>query len=502
MSTGVVRPCPFRIPMMVTQLPGEPRERRFVRLSGVCVGGRWGVHNHNRTNVVRGLIERVFAVETSDGLRSTPKPVSGVFNNLSGFRSRLVRKLVSCTPWTSQEFLDSYNGSKKLSYERAMSSLSLRPLQRTDGWLSTFVKAEKLNLSKKPDPAPRVIQPRNARYNCIVGPYLKPLEHRLYKAIGDIYGSPTVMKGFDAVAQGTILRAKWDRHYQPVAIGLDASRFDQHVSVGALQWEHSCYNQIYRDERLQELLQWQIHNTGVAFTPDGKVKYSVEGCRMSGDMNTAMGNCLIMCALIHRLLEERGIDGDLVNNGDDCVIIVGKADLPRLISGITNWFLRYGFNMKVEEPVETFELIEFCQTHPVFDGLKWRMVRDPRVCLDKDGINLRPGNIPERQWFGTVGECGLALTSGLPVLQSYYKYLTRIGTSGGPTEATGMSYLRGKLVSKEAEITTLARVSFWRAFGIPPHQQVAIERELDGIAGYVRGGLMFAEVQSSIILQL
>jgi hypothetical protein len=354
-------------------------------------------------------------------------------------------------------------------------------LSKRDARLKTFVKAEKLNLSKKPDPAPRVIQPRDPRYNVVVGPYLKPLEHKVYKAIAAVWGGPTVMKGFNAVEQGCIIRGMWDSLGDPIAISIDASRFDQHVSADALRWEHSVYNGVYKSPLLAKLLSWQVGNEGKAFTPEGVVTYSVAGCRMSGDMNTALGNCLLMCAMCHQLFEKLGIVGRLANNGDDCVLFVERRDAARLIKTIPKFFLGFGFTMKVEAPVDVFEKIEFCQTQPVYDGTTWRMVRSPRVCLDKDGINLRPGNRSFEGWLGSVGECGMALTSGIPILQSYYQYLIRVSNGKRAVlEVTGMEYLRGNLISSApSSISDDARLSFWRAFGVQPHRQVLIEESLD-----------------------
>lgn len=485
--------------MVVTPLDGIPKVRQFERLAVVCQGGEWGVHNHNRSNVVRGLTERVFTVERNGALVRPPCPVKHVFGNLSAFRAALLRHLDLCRRWTNQEFLDSYHGAKKALYERAFDSLTLRPLLRQDGYLQTFVKAEKINQTLKPDPAPRVIQPRSTRYNCVVGPYLKPLEKRIYSAIAEVFKAPTVMKGYDAFRQGEIIAAKWSRFVNPVAIGLDASRFDQHVSRPALEWEHSVYNACYHSKELRKLLSWQVDNIGFARTPDGFVKYRVEGCRMSGDMNTAMGNCLLMCALIHTLLSERRCDAELINNGDDCVLILEAHDLKKL-SNLESWFLRYGFTMKVEDPVYTLEEVVFCQMQPVYDGERWRMVRDPRITFDKDGINLRPGNTDFADWLHTVGECGLALTSGLPIMQEYYAYLMSTGKKVD-IERCGMVYLRGALESKHAVVSDQARVSFWRAFGICPYRQGVMEVQLRSTSG-LNSGLMRSEVISSIHYRL
>jgi hypothetical protein len=107
-------------------------------------------------------------------------------------------------------------------------------VQRQDSFLQAFVKAEAVNFTAKPDPAPRIIQPRNPRYNALVGRFIRPLEHRVYIAIGKLFGGPTVMKGYNAVGTASCLRDMWLEFTNPVALSLDASRFDQHVSREAL----------------------------------------------------------------------------------------------------------------------------------------------------------------------------------------------------------------------------------------------------------------------------
>ena len=122
-----------------------------------------------------------------------------------------------------------------------MKSLEGLSVQRRDAYLKTFVKAEKINTTKKPDPAPRVIQPRNVRYNVEVGRYLRRFEHYLYRGTDEIWNGPTIIKGYTVKQIGKIARDAWDSFVSPVAIGFDMKRFDQHVSSDALKWEHSVY---------------------------------------------------------------------------------------------------------------------------------------------------------------------------------------------------------------------------------------------------------------------
>jgi hypothetical protein len=88
------------------------------------------------------------------------------------------------------------------------------------GVKKAFVKAEKINFTAKPDPAPRVIQPRDPRYNVEVGVYLRPLEHSIYRAIAEVYGGPTVMKGYSAEGVAQQMRGMWKSSAVPSRLGL------------------------------------------------------------------------------------------------------------------------------------------------------------------------------------------------------------------------------------------------------------------------------------------
>lgn len=488
---------PKDVPLVVRPKPGFPKERRFVGLSGWRTQSIMGVHNHNLTNVLRGLVERVYKVEGNNGLQTPPRPVEGAFDRLSNFRQRLLRK-IHCRMWSYDELLLSYTGAKKLRMQEAIESLSVRGVQRTDAVLRTFVKAEKINFTSKPDPAPRVIQPRDPRYNAAVGRYLKAVEHPVYAAIAEVWGGPTVMKGYNASEVAANIVDAWGQFRVPVAIGLDASRFDQHVSAAALRWEHTVYNAIFRSRELQRLLEWQIDNRGKAYTPDGVVSYRVEGCRMSGDMNTALGNCLIMCGLVWEMCNERKIRARLINNGDDCVLICEKSDLQRL-PNIKKWFLEFGFNMKQEPTVDILEKIEFCQMHPVYDGNAWVMCRSPNTGLMKDLTNIRPqmredGSIDTdafARWCGAVGTAGLSLAAGIPIFDAHYKAMLRFGAKGGRgrvagfgDNSTGFEWLCQRMDRHAESISDSARVSFWRAFGITPGMQVAVEEHIRSVTSW------------------
>ncbi|APG76244.1 hypothetical protein 2 [Changjiang tombus-like virus 4] len=445
-----------------------------------------GVHNNSLVNALRGVRERVFAVDHGGGkFGPPPQPRRGLFKmRLADFRRRVLHRLGSCTPWTQREFVESYKGSKRIRYERAITSLQARELSRRDSHIRAFVKAEAINFTAKPDPAPRIIQPRDPRYNVLVGPYIKPLEHRIYAAIGKVFGGPTVMKGYNARETAANIVAAWGQFNDPVGVLLDASRFDQHVSHSALKWEHSVYNAAYRSVELGLLLRWQLRNYGSVTTRDGSFRYKTRGCRMSGDMNTALGNCLIMCAMVHAYLGELGLHGRLINNGDDCVVIIERQYLRRFQASISQWFLEMGFTMTCDGVASRIEEIEFCQTRPVKTGAGWVMCRSPFVGIAKDTLNKSPDmGHPLRgylRWAYQVGTAGGALASGVPVFQAAYAAMRRIGVKCAKVQgfgdmSSGFEHMASRMVLEVAPVTTEARVSFWRAWDISPHKQELIE---------------------------
>jgi len=455
-------------------------------IGGLATTPDLGVHNSNIVNLERGVLERVFFVKDGDGFSRPPQPIYGAFKRkLSYFKDIIVRGMLPTTPIKRQEFPLLYRGRRRTVYENAVASLTRKDVDAADARVKCFVKAEKINFSAKKDPAPRIISPRDPRYNVAVGCYLKPIEHSVYRSIANAFGDTTVAKGLNVEEVANLLWKKWSSFEDPVAVGLDASRFDQHVSIDALRWEHSVYNGIFRDSQLAKLLSWQLRTKCVGYLPDGKLKYTTEGTRMSGDMNTAMGNCLIMCALVHAHAKEMHIPIKLVNNGDDCVVIMSSRHLRRYTAGLHNWFHDMGFNMKVEEPVRTFEQIEFCQMHPVFDGTTFIMVRNPNISIAKDSLSIKPLNSESifRKWVGAVGEGGLSLTGGIPILQSFYMCMERASRGkrlkDDPTQETGWWFLSKNMHRKASNVADAARYSFYVAFDILPDMQVAVERYYD-----------------------
>jgi len=448
-----------------------------------------GVFNNGVRAVERALLERYFLCKVGNAFER-PLPVTGFAYNstcLQQFQRRVVRLVRDQVRVLDlREVVLCYTGPKRRVYERAYASLGRECLNRKDSALRPFTKFEKQDLSK----APRIINPRHPRYNLTLGRYLKKAEKPFFSAINDVWGSctgHTVIKGLNVVEVGGVMRQKWERFSDPVAVGLDAVKFDMHVSVPALRYEHAFYNKVFCAAELKRLLTQQLVNRGMAVCPDGTVKFRIPGTRSSGDLNTSLGNCIIMCALIWAYCRERGVVAELANNGDDCVVIMEKSALCEFERGIGEWFVVQGFRMAVETPVYEFEQIEFCQSFPMWDGVGWRMVRNPVTCLKKDPMCLLPltGEKSFRKWLWAVGNCGLALVPGIPVMASFYACFARHGLKASDRHVahmfrgTSMLERAGGLVVERRLPDSNSRASFWRATGLTPDYQIALERYFD-----------------------
>lgn len=450
-------------------------------MQGISPPGRTlKINDPDTLTLKSALLERVFYHKVDGKYVEPSNPDERlVHQRLRDFKRGILHKTgrVSCI--SPEEFAQMYTGRKRTIYDNAVEVYNTIGVTKRDAISSSFVKCEKVPANK----SPRCIQPRTPVYNVGVGRYLKPIEHRLYKSIQRVFDSetPVVVKGFNACVSASIIVEKFEQFDNCVALGLDASRFDQHVSKTMLEWEHSIYNSLFNSSELKKLLKWQVNNTGVGYCEDGKVSYNVEGRRFSGDMNTALGNCIIMCALIYTYANERGVKINLANNGDDCVVFMSKFDLNRFQTGLDEWFSEMGFIMTSEEPVFNIEQIEFCQCKPVLGSNGYVMCRNFDKSREKDSMCLLDISTESsaRKWLMAVGECGLALTSGIPVMQELYQAYVRNGVKSNMIRSVGwscgMTYMSHGLNPRYATISEESRESFYLSFGITPDEQVALE---------------------------
>lgn len=469
--------------LVVTRYVGKRRYKRRVsyHIEGMSKGLNYGVFNSDINSLETAVKERVLYVKTGDGgFGRPPQPALDAFPHLWDRLKDSLKGVKFASPLTEDQFLRAYEGRKRTIYGKAIESLKTKPLCKKDSFVKYFMKVEKVNFTSKPDAVCRGISPRDPRFHVSLGPYIKRIEKTIYKSLDSMWGYPTVMKGHNAQKRGQLVLQHWNMYNDPVAVGIDASRFDQHVSVDALKFEHDVYLSYFtgRDrDRLSKLLKKQLKNTGVGYAQDGKLKFTVEGVRMSGDMNTSLGNVLLMCAITYDLKLKSGIEFSFINDGDDGVLFMERKDLRHISKLLKPHYLNYGFNVVLEEPVHVLEHIEFCQCKPIMVNTgECVMVRNAQVSFDKDTCSILPINKTSGpKWARAVGECGLSLAGNVPVLCEFYRSLMKYTTKTIALNKEGWLRMAAGMTPKTG-VSPEARCSYWKAFGVPPDMQLEQER--------------------------
>jgi len=476
--------------MQVTKLRGLTcKERKTYVTTGLSPYGDFATYNNTIDAAECAVKERVFYILEDGQFVPPPRPLVGYYTTLLEKQYAILKRHATfCNPWSTIDFALSYGAPKRDMYLRAANDLTIKPFSNRDSYVKAFLKFEKYNFKPNKRVVPRVISPRGPRFTVEMGRYIRPIEKKIYAIINnEMFGQPTILKGMNPYDRGKVIQAHFDSFEKPCAIGIDASRFDQHVSKEALTWEHSIYQLFYPGSKhFRRLCRLQTRNKIFINMEDGSIKYSIDGTRMSGDVNTSLGNCLISCSLVHRYAEELGITVKLVNDGDDCVVFMAGKDEAVFREHLPVFFRKAGFNMVVEPTVYELEHVEFCQAKPVFDGHDYIMVRNPHTCIAKDSVSLRPLLNPllVKRWWAAVGLCGLSGNAGFPILDSFYRCLIRNSQGAKPLMNHDDGSWKYKYMDYRRDtvgISDYSRHSFYIAFGIDATHQCAIEEYYDNL---------------------
>jgi len=458
---------------------------------------KWIVHRPcvcNHMNALFGRVGKCIPPHDLDLIKTVLQPLSNSLATAVGRHRRIA-------------YLDVYRKmprKKFARYQRAEENLIRQGEMalREQSEIEMFVKIEGIKLDpNKPNPDCRAIQFRRPEYTLQLAAHIKISEHRLY-ALADVPGfgpGRLFAKNMNPTQRAKELRVKyeWLGHHVNI-LELDASRFDAHMSTALLEFvEHNYWIKTCLGPQIAELLKWQRMNKGAfkVHTESGfvKQKYAVRGGRMSGDANTAAGNCIIMACLLAAFGNATGRRFTFLCDGDDSVFFYDGPIIPD--DEIDGYFRKFGMTMKVEARPTTFEEINFCQSKPVRVGGEWTMIRNPHKILSKLGVSHKLGD-PKGRWkyIRTVALGELSLTRGCPVIQPFLKQVVDVCTRAltPRQQRRGMIHkaalndywrLSHYLPSDWEEgrtlpITPSARESFLRAWGFSIDQQLRLEGTL------------------------
>ncbi len=113
-------------------------------------------------------------------------------------------------------------------------------------------------------------------------------------------------------------------------------------------------------------------------------------------------------------------------------------------------------------------------------------MRNYETVTSKDAVFLQPYQSRKQilSWVAAVGQGGLRLTGGLPVLQNFYRVFDRYGCQGRKPVQHQSWYVRQLTKSMDRDfgpVSPEARASFWSAYGIAPDEQEALEEYYDNV---------------------
>lgn len=428
--------------------------------------------------------ENAMVASVNRVLSSAIEPSLAAIARLRQHMLKLARRCPRYVQQPVEEWVNTLTGRKKARYESGLRGLRAEP-QPLRKWSKTrmFVKWEKaFRKAAKSQPDCRAIQYRTAEYCVLLASFLKPMEHAIYELSGKgiLPKTRVIGKGLSLDARARLCVEKWRSFEDPVAISIDASRFDKHCSRPILEVEHEFYTILGGgDPLLKQLLSWQLDNVG--YGPG--FMYKCSGRRMSGDINTALGNCVLMVLMVTCAL--RGLDIDLLDDGDDCLVFCEKRDLEEVRARLAENFREFGYKLTgLDNVATTIAEIEWCQSRIVFTQTGPKFVRDPTKVVNAGLSNSKFGHEPKfaANLLYTIGEAEMSLNAGVPILHEFSKMLFRSGKAPKKPMrlVTGSQHLL-KYQREEklaTAITDEARVSFSAAFGISIAQQLSFERQL------------------------
>jgi len=380
-----------------------------------------------------------------------------------------------------QQVVNQYSGRYRRRYAKAMTELKTLSLNHKDFMNKGFVKADKEN-TKDISKASRLIQYMKETGALEMGRFTHAVELDIY-SLQDKYGTKIFGKGGNLHEIAEDMVRKKSNFLDPVYLLLDASKFDAHVSDLMLKSVAKWYPRLLQLPKQRKYVAWlwQHTITNYGFTAGG-IRFKTHGTRMSGHMDTGLGNSLIMFAMITSYLKVVGITKYSMSvNGDDSVVMIERSDVVRARD--ISIFKRFGFNMKFEM-TDDFSQMDYCQTRPVKTKYGWILARAPDRILGRVGWSVTKFSKAKRKdYLFSLGKGEQAINYGLPIGYALGKALVRAAPHGKMMDITRKRYIsytrqRYWASGEDAVIDDETRMSYYEAWGIAPEEQIAIERGL------------------------
>lgn len=444
------------------------------------------VHESCIHNELRSLLTRVVA--------PTPKTTPLVLSLLKSQSMFVANYIGQLLKYNHQELLSCFPSSRRRMYHMESKLLLANPLNRADASVRSFCKSERLDLLKGVqqilpthvnqqsvegtvgDADPRMIQARHPRFNWEIGAYTRKIEKHLYQ-LKDHDGHRVMAKGLNYQERHKQIVRVMSAFQCPKVISMDISRWDMHVNVELRRLQNQFYLQVFNhDSHLQSLLDQTILNRG---TTTNGIKYVCPGGVMSGDMTTALGNCLLVHIILGTFQKASNSNMKWIIDGDDFIVVVNQEDTGTMIN-LTTFLQDVGLKVKITEPVYKVEDVIHCSHSPItIFGVK-TMYPNPRKIMARS-LCVTPANM-KGDYLPMLWSMRAILHQGQPILGPFFARLAmRYPPSikqkiGNQLKWLESIYRReGTETLKTFEVDPQARETVARVWGVPVAEQLYLE---------------------------
>jgi len=228
-----------------------------------------------------------------------------------------------------------------------LASVSEKGVRITDGGdfnISMFLKTEIYDEEMKD---PRMIAGRNPKFNVGYAKFMTPLELACHNV-------PQIMGGLNMSQRGSAFQTLL---FGGMFLEADFSRFDS-TQNHKLLYDIECglMRRLLSDKDYDLFFDyWLVKMKKYGQFPSG-AKFSLYGCRGSGDMDTKVMNTIINYVAVKYFLIKNGFPEDkFIVDGDDGVISVPRATF-------TNTFPEFGLIIDVKLSTDYHD-VSFCSSH-------------------------------------------------------------------------------------------------------------------------------------------
>lgn len=459
--------------------------RRFwsANIAGVGLPACYSSCVHNEQHILKTKV-----LANIDDVPFVP-PVRA-WNITTKIWKRRMRKLCGVlSPMTNEEFVASYPpGTKRNDYKMAVARLLQYGVSARDFKIRSFIKQEKKVF--KGIPKERLIQARGMVANVLLGKRLKVIERCCHglKSSKRWGVRPTRLfaKGLSQSDRAAVVVDKWSNFADPVCVSIDAVAFDRHVRPYQLDSLDRIYESLFPGD---SSLKYGLHRRKVNkdYKTRHGIRYLPDRQRMSGDMDTSLGNCLLVAMMIEHIMRNLPIKRfDMFVDGDDSLIFVERKDAAKLLDNLFVQFRNLGHEIRVESTFDQLSGIEHCHHHLMMSLDPPRFIRDIKRSLSgiASSIHKFASRRGVRRYLKLMAACELTLGRGVPMMQPTAKMLYNgCGYVKIPPDENMAIYRLAMLerldLAMEEPITQAARNEVERIFGFTVNQQLQYEGGLE-----------------------